>query len=1250
MATYKGIAGLGNITNISNYNKIKDYVVGPWRFRLELGDVNPSPGVYDWTDFESWVDIVVADDKYFSFQINVSPTSIDPAWIFLPPYNVPKVTGASGQVYPYYLNANFIAIKQAALDNLRNRIENVWSSTRRNKLVSWLDASGKTGDEGTGIEDPIQVTINGVPQSNVSDYAITSDEWTAIKRADVWPQFYDDLAADIPTCLMALNPSNNGESWQWFIDNLPTALPKVGQPTHNYNNVGELFYAIRVNALTATLPTNMSFGEFESTNDSGWFQISTRQNTFALLLSAITHGVCSFNISYATFNEVINVNNAADFWMFEFANEYMGVRDASTTSIAMISLRDCLDGADMNRFPVVPYLPFVASGDQAAYNSRYNKIINSDDPQDLKDDKIANLGAQYLNPARRARINADFPNLVFAAPDTGNDHDAYNQDGGVYMIPDNYGKWITQYSPNTTSEGYARIGATNQPHGRNCRATDDEMYFAIDTAIVSNNSYQVEFTVWYYDEGSRQWSFNYWNGTAKVNLGVYTNTNTNAWIEKTISIPVFYGGGNIEFDTDFSIKSEDGSKTKIETITFERIAQNSTGTSGIYLRGNNVNTVCDQSVITLYTDGAFGVGKVLYTDAGLTTIMTGYAYIVATANSHIYTVNSGTGVVLTDAGFICNSGTVGTYILGNNSGTVCAGAEVDLYTSGAFAIGKTLYADADLITPQTGFDFLVKTDTNTIYNLNSATGVIGTATGSSCTGGTSGTYKTGNNSSTVCAAGNIILYTDGSFNIGSILYTDIGLTTPATGFTFVVRTSNSNIYSVNSGTGTVTAQVGKCNGGTAESFKVSNSLSGICSQVAANYYTDGTFAIGKILYSDINLVTPVTGYDYLARVISGIIYNLNDSTGLVGSETESICDGGTETTVRLGNNILNVCAQSTVSVYTDGRPALGKVVFSDINLTTPLTGYSFAVRVSNGKIYGIDNITGEILSSEGSCGSGNPYAVRLGNDLDIICGADSALVYVANYLEAGVFIYTNINLTTPVTGYNYVVAPSGLIYVLNSITGEVVSNSGSVCQTGASDTYKLGNDPDTICAEDNVELFLVDVFTNGAVIYNDIHLTEPTTGYSYIVNVANKKIYRLNNATGEIGRPINQNCRSQNDEPTVEYQYNIVADKSTYRSVMRSVLIDARATTMPKNATGYQIDAVVNAAIAQVNNDVIFYKLETGAGNLVGYFTLTANPISKTVIMSSLVLRPAFEKNITIISEQINNFIINRGYQNNILT
>lgn len=153
--------------------------------------------------------------------------------------------------------------------------------------------------------------------------------------------------------------------------------------------------------------------------------------------------------------------------------------------------------------------------------------------------------------------------------------------------------------------------------------------------------------------------------------------------------------------------------------------------NGSFKVGSNIYTVCAASSITLYSSSPFASGVTMYTDAGLTTPITGNIYIINSAGD-IYNLNTSTGVVGADTLLNCTSGIAGTYTLGNDTGTICNNSPQTLYTGAPFAVGQIVYLDSGLTTPVTGYSFIVNNNDNNIFNLNSGTGQVGFNTGISC--------------------------------------------------------------------------------------------------------------------------------------------------------------------------------------------------------------------------------------------------------------------------------------------------------------------------------------------------------------------------------------------------------------------------------------------------------------------------------------------------------------------------------------
>lgn len=153
----------------------------------------------------------------------------------------------------------------------------------------------------------------------------------------------------------------------------------------------------------------------------------------------------------------------------------------------------------------------------------------------------------------------------------------------------------------------------------------------------------------------------------------------------------------------------------------------------------------------------------------------------------------------------------GSYYLENSLYLICGVAPVTLYSAAPFAAGVAMFADIGLTVPVTGYLYITIAGSN-IFALNSSTGVVGVDTGSACTTGTAGSYRVDTSTATICAQPQVTYYTNGSFVVGGTLYQDVALTTPVTGYTYVLRVTitpvGEPIYNLNSVTGEIGASTG----------------------------------------------------------------------------------------------------------------------------------------------------------------------------------------------------------------------------------------------------------------------------------------------------------------------------------------------------------------------------------------------------------------------------------------------------------
>lgn len=229
----------------------------------------------------------------------------------------------------------------------------------------------------------------------------------------------------------------------------------------------------------------------------------------------------------------------------------------------------------------------------------------------------------------------------------------------------------------------------------------------------------------------------------------------------------------------------------------------------------------------------------------------------------------------------------GSFLLDNIIYNICGETPVTLYSSSPFASGVTMFTDIGLTVPQSGFTFISSNSGGNIFTLNSSTGVVGGDTGNACNNGTAGNYRLGNDTSTICNASTVVLYTNGAFTVGGTLYTDSALTSPQTGFSYVVNNANNTIYNLNTSTGAIGASTGLLCSGTA-GVNITNFLSsgininGVQVNGISIGVTSGTFPVtpGNNLSGGTNQIGTFTvQVDQTLLGIGGKSITLQDSAG-----------------------------------------------------------------------------------------------------------------------------------------------------------------------------------------------------------------------------------------------------------------------------------------------------------------------------------------------------------------------------------
>lgn len=560
-----GIHGLGDISSLTAFNKFKDGMQG-FRFRKEASGYETARGVFD-DDF--WLDsIMLAIDagKYVTIASMPGPGDNTQPYIFGAPDLVPKIT-TDRDVYAHGSNANY-----------RARLKNLWANLTG--LIAALPAEDEafvicmqsaelsTGDTGTTKGTITEVTINNVKQSNPSSFAIDEADWTTIKRTDLWPYLDGLLKSNIPAVKIMINVGNNGENFEWVITNLPGAWIKIGYPAHNYNIPGEKYQQQMCFELRNAGPNdNRIQAEFEGTNTFAWFQKAPKKNLRTVIVSAIAHGLDIVNIALTKMESIFG----SDISLMVWANRYLGYRNASETNQGFIVFRKMID-----IWTETTIAPPVANDRLSNYNRQVTNIQARGYGDIQENWTIAGVKIDYINPAIVAELKLKYPSALYLTPDQDQDHNAYENDYGVDLIPGSYEKFVSIIDQDETTVPYWRVGPVDSYYGRfgiGFSSTKTKIF--LTTELTTAGNFQVSILVRYLDKGTSTFSLRYNNGTADAIAGLATCSNSNNWVEKIFPVSNFNGAAAMERDAKFILQHESGDYLVIfDGVEFTRIASN----------------------------------------------------------------------------------------------------------------------------------------------------------------------------------------------------------------------------------------------------------------------------------------------------------------------------------------------------------------------------------------------------------------------------------------------------------------------------------------------------------------------------------------------------------------------------------------------------------------------------------------------------------------------------------------------------
>jgi hypothetical protein len=251
-----------------------------------------------------------------------------------------------------------------------------------------------------------------------------------------------------------------------------------------------------------------------------------------------------------------------------------------------------LDVADVKRFPEEIY-GAINGNDGTVNNKRKIGSVSDDDDTKIRRTKnissarIQNILKEFTAYGARNGTTAAEDKIIYKDDSQleaklrkenlrSDLTDKYFNDIGINLVSGNYYRFLEQYSPNTTSRAYWRVGSINQPYGRYARGFDhqngmSEMFFALDKNFYSNNNtpHQIKISVTYFDKGHGDWALNFYNGKTKAEAFRVNCNNTSRWITKTVKLSADLSK-KLEHQNDFSLKYLGGDNTIFSMIEIVR--------------------------------------------------------------------------------------------------------------------------------------------------------------------------------------------------------------------------------------------------------------------------------------------------------------------------------------------------------------------------------------------------------------------------------------------------------------------------------------------------------------------------------------------------------------------------------------------------------------------------------------------------------------------------------------------------------
>ena len=469
---------------------------------------------------------------------------------FKPPKNQTCTKDKADRTYPYYLAPAYYPLWRRYHQALHDWVAGLDKNKDGFRPVQTIQVSlGSTGDITPWHGTPVE-----------SKYAIDSATWSAFwvsgSRA-MW-EVHQDLLPDtkllfngVPTNSTPEPDNPDAKYWPAYraliFDEIkpPNFDMKNGVISHEYMTSNEHDDYLNAGNITRWPYVNTDTGRTEfvrtrgESSDGGGtsgpglgFWLNPTWNLLAMMCWDVTYGLDVQNPNPQMWSEEYGQQNTCPtcgvwtktLWRpFQHYHTHAGAKVVTSAPGGWLQLRDGLDYSDGVRFPAAQF------GQVAQSNT----------------DRIQSIAAHF------AKMGAVVQDVAAASASRHASRDRKGINNVGWRIwPYNYGKWITQLSPTTTSAGRWCVGNQTNLLGQNTRQTvpGQNMSFVLAPGLFADHlaaagaaaaPATLYARVGFYDEGHGAWELHYasakTSGAMKVAAHVQKN-DTHEFVEIRVAL------------------------------------------------------------------------------------------------------------------------------------------------------------------------------------------------------------------------------------------------------------------------------------------------------------------------------------------------------------------------------------------------------------------------------------------------------------------------------------------------------------------------------------------------------------------------------------------------------------------------------------------------------------------------------------------------------------------------------------------